>query len=1057
VLPDTSAPPILQIFQASWNTIDQRAADIFDAGYGGIWVPPPGRADSGNQSVGYDVYNRFDLGSPGNPTLYGTEAGLKALASAVHQFDGKLYLDLVWNHDGFRDQSSVDGQGHSFANAGGYPGFVLSATADPNGDFHDRNATSTWDMRVAGLIDIAQDKNYQYVRSPVPGYGNNLPAGTTPAYGQLANVPDSNNTRFYPDTSLQPIIVYDPRTGEQNLRIYPFNNANPQNGTPVAENALGYLMRNAQWLVQYVGADGFRVDAAKNMPPWVLNYLDRAVYRSSFRTYLNGSQENVFSFSEVYDGDKNLLQQYVRKDINPNTPGVIGGNRDDLDFPLFFALRSNLSGNGLQNDWRNVIGASLDTSNHGSVGVSFVSSQDDFGPYLSNVAYAYTLTRPGNAIVYDNAHQFAGFPRDGRGDALGGLYGNTITTLVNIRDTHPDGNFDQRDLEKEILIFERDNSLLVGLNNRLDAGYDTRTVHTNFAPGTYLVELTGNAGDPTLDPRHDIPPVVQVDGNGNVTIRVPRNRNANGVETDKGYVIYAPAGPQGQLHLSNIDHVIPGQTPTAATNGTARLASIPVVATDSFQVELDTNAVNLLGQLRDRNADGDNALFEIDGGVDVTGRGFVSTDPNSVAYGFQQFVTLRSPGYSNADGNGRYVQTIDTSRLSDGLHYITVRVFRHRNAGEPPIFTDFRQAVYVQHSPGFSDADINLPDVQGSASYDVTSGRWTVRGGGSDIWGRADQFNYVSEAVSGDMTIVAQVNSVQNTDPWAKAGVMVRNDLSAGAPFAAVVVTPGNGVNFQWRSAADGQANGVQVTGVAAPVWVELVRSGNDFSAFYSADGASWTQIGTTQTLAFSGSARAGLAVTSHNPGAGATATFDNVSLTEPVDLSSGFNLAGIVSDGTQTSDGGLDGNGNSYSADLLGTSVTAGGVTFNLGAAGANNVVQAAGQTLALTAGQFSALTFLATAVNGAQASQTFIVNYTDGTSDTFTQDLSDWQNPQGFAGESIAAALSYYDAGDGSSPGVPNYLYRYTFTLNKQKTVSSITLPMDSNVMILALDLLS
>ena len=1420
VLPDSSAPPILQMFQASWNTIDRRAADIFDAGYGALWTPPPGRADSGNQSVGYDVYNRFDLGTPGSPTLYGTEAGLKALASAVHQFGGNLYIDLVWNHDGFRDQSSVDGQGHSFAKAGGYPGFVLSTSTDPNGDFHDKSATSTWDMRVAGLIDIAQDKNYQYVRSPVPGYSNNLPAGTVSAYGQLANVPDSNNTRFYPDTSLTPIVVYDPKTGEQNIHIYPFNNANPPNGTPVAENALGYLMRNAQWLVQYVGADGFRVDAAKNMPPWVLNYLDRAVYRSSFRTLLNGSQENVFSFSEVYDGSKSLLQQYVRKDINPNTPGTIGGNRDVLDFPLFFALRSNLSGNGLQNDWRNVIGASVDTNNNGSEGVSFVSSQDDTGPYLSNVAYAYTLTRPGNAIVYDNAHQFSGFPQDGRGDALGGLYGNTITTLVNIRDTHPDGNFDQRDLEKEILIYERDDSMLVALNNRLDSGYDTRTVHTKFAAGTYLTELTGNASDPTLDPNNDIPKVVQVDANGNVTLRVPRNKNARGVETDKGYVIYAPAGPQGQLRLSNVDHTVPGQTPTASTNGTARLANIPVITANSFQVEMDTSAVTLPGNHRDKNADGDNALFKIDGGVDVTGKGFVSTTPNDVACGFQQFTTTRSPGYSSSDGNGRYVQTIDTSKLSDGLHYVTVRVFRHRSAGEPPIFTDFREAIYVQHSPGFSDTDVGLPDVAGSGSYDATTGGWTVKGGGSDIWGAADQFNYDSEAAYGDLSVVARVDSVQNTDPWAKAGVMMRNDLSAVAPYAAVVVTPSNGVNFQWRAAADGQASSTQVTGLTAPVWVELVRSGNDFSAFYSTDGASWTQVGTTHTLAFSGSARAGLAVTSHNtataatatfshvsvlpagwadadvgspgkpgsavfdstagtwtvrgggsdiwgtsdkfhfaaegltgdgsivaqvtavqntdpwakagvmirdsnsadalyadivvtpgqgvsfqwrgaaggsassttvsgvtapvwvqlvravndfsgyystdgitwtqvgstqtiamssaalaglavtahnddalnaatftnvsllpagwgdadigspgepggatfdgqtwtvrgggadiwntsdefnfasqsfagdgslvarvasvqhtdpwakagvmfrdsnaadapfaavvvtPGQGVsfewraaggqaqsatqtgvsaplwvqlvrsgntftasystdgvtwvslgdtqtvvmvssalaglavtahnngllnTATFDNVSLSVPVDLSGSFNQGGILSDGAPVSGGGLDGSGDGYSANLLGTSLSAGGVSFNLGAAGGNNVVQAAGQTITLTAGQFSALTFLATAVNGAQPAQTFVVNYTDGTSDTFTQDLSDWQNPQGYAGESVAAALGYYDAADGSSPAVTNYLYRYTFTLNKRKTVSSITLPTNSDVMVLALDLLS
>src|SRR5262249_15111491 len=150
------------------------------------------------------------------------------------------------------------------------------------------------------------------------------------------------------------------------------------------------------------------------------------------------------------DGNKALLQQYIRKDINPNDPGRIGGNRDVLDFPLYFALQQNLTGNGLQNDWRNVVGASQDSqddglANNGSQGVSFVSNQDVFAPYLGNVAYAYTLTRPGNALVYFNGKEFGNrdFPKDGRGDALGGLYGNAITNLVNIRDTHPQGNFDQ--------------------------------------------------------------------------------------------------------------------------------------------------------------------------------------------------------------------------------------------------------------------------------------------------------------------------------------------------------------------------------------------------------------------------------------------------------------------------------------------------------------------------------------------------------------------------------------------------------------------------------------
>lgn len=723
---NTSAPVILQVDDASYNTLERRAADVFNAGYGQLLTPPPGRADSGNQSVGYDVYNRFDLGGPGNPTLYGTETGLKALVSAVHRMGGNYYSDLVWNHDGFSDRNTP-----GFAAAGGYPGFALTLNPsnnpagynDANGDFHSPSDTSLTGMRLASLIDIAQEKNYQFIRNPVTaGDSRNLPAGTTPAFGRLANVPDPNNARFYPDTSLPPIVVYDPKTGESGLHIYPFNNAHPLDGTPVPENALGYLMRYAQWMVQYVGADGFRIDAAKNMPPWVLNYLDRAVYRSSFRTRLDGSQQPVFSFAEVFDGSKSFVQQFIRKDINPNNPGTIGGNRDALDFPLFFAMQQNLSGNGLQNDWRQVVNASQDgqddgLANNGSQGVSFVSSQDSFGPYLGNVAYAYTLTRPGNAIVYFNAHEFGNrdFPKDGRGDALGGLYGNTINNLVNIRDTHPDGNFVQRDLEKELLIFERDDSMLVGLSNRLDSGFDTRTVHTDFAPGTYLVELTGNAGDPVVDPRHDLSPLVRVDANGNATIRVPRNRNVNGVEDDKGYVIYAPSGPQGHLTLGNVDHVIAGETPTAATNGTARLSSIPVITGGTFQVELDTNAVNLLGnpQFRDRNADGDNALIKIDDGVDVTGKGFVDTHPGDVAYGFEQFVDVNKPGYSSQDGNGKYVQTIDVSKLGEGMHYITLRAFRHRNANEPPVFTDFRQAIYIDRTPTVSAVVSFAPIVPG--------------------------------------------------------------------------------------------------------------------------------------------------------------------------------------------------------------------------------------------------------------------------------------------------------------------------------------------------------
>jgi hypothetical protein len=608
----------------------------------------------------------------------------------------------------------------------------MSTQTNPWGDFHDPNDTSGTHGQLDGLIDIAHESNNVYVRSPVPGNAQDLPAGTTPAFGRLANVPDPNNAQYYPDDNLTPLVVNDPATNQNNIAIYPFDTANPLAGTPTAENAMGYLMRYAQWMIQFIGVDGFRIDPVKNIDPWVLNYIDRAVFRASPRTLLNGSQEPIFSFSEVYDSKPSVLQQYYRKDINPNVPNTVGGNRDVLDYPLYFAMQQNFSNNGLQNDWNHVVNASVDAAddglaNNGSEGVAFVSNADTGPPYLDNLAYAYTLMRPGNAIVYFNAQQFGtgrSFPRTGRGDALGGLYGSLITDLVNIRDTHPYGNYTPRDLEKEVLIFERADSLIFAGNNRLDSGYDSRTVQTDFPPGTPLVELTGNAASTFDDPDGVIPQVVVVNSDGTVNLRVPRNVNDQGVEDDQGYVIYGPAGPQGTLSISGVDHVIPGGTPTAATNGTTTLSSINVVTGNTITVDMETTPVTLPGNVRDQAADGDNALIKVDGGVAIDGDPLF-TQPGSVVYGYEPFTGTSNPGFGSADGKGHYLQTIDVSSWSDGLHYIDVRVFRHRNSTEPPIFTDFRQAIYINHQKPAVRLQSMVPIVAGVPDNQVLTFRST--------------------------------------------------------------------------------------------------------------------------------------------------------------------------------------------------------------------------------------------------------------------------------------------------------------------------------------------
>lgn len=701
---DVSAPAVLQWFESTHANIERRLPDFFSAGYGSIWAPPPGRADQGNLSVGYDPYDRFDLGSTGNYTLYGSETGIKTTVREVNRAGGLYVSDFIINHDGFSDWNTA-----GFLNAGGYPGFWMSTGSGSWGDFHNPSATSDHQIRLAGLIDIAQESNNLYVRSPVPGFANNLPAGTTPAFGRLANVPDNNNKRFYTDNALTPIMLYDPSTGEANIPVYPFNLTTPLNGDPITENAMGYLMRQAQWMVQVIGVDGFRIDAAKHVPTFVMNYFDRAVYRASLKTLLNGNQQNIFSFSEVYDGNKPFLQSYIRKDINPSTPGVIGGNRDVLDFPLFFAMRDNLTSNGLVNSWFNIVNASIDVqddgyANNGSQGVAFVHSHDNGGAALNNVAHAYMLMRPGNANVYYNAKQFGNgrpFPLDGRGDALGGFYGNAITTLVNIRNGYGRGNYNPRLTEKEILIYERENSALVVLSNRTDGGYDERTVNTAFPIGTPLIELTGNSANPTIDPLGDFPEVLIVnnDAGHTVNLRVPRNKapGASGALHNNGYFIYGPSAPQGTLTILGSTGTIAAETPTANTNGTALLSAMPVIKGNTFQIKLDTLAVTLPGNIRDQDADGDNALFKIDGGLDFNGTGKVDYTAAGEAYGFEEFTTTKTPGYTAMDGNGTYVQTIDATQLSEGVHYITVRAFRHRTSG-PAVYKDFKVAVYIDRT-----------------------------------------------------------------------------------------------------------------------------------------------------------------------------------------------------------------------------------------------------------------------------------------------------------------------------------------------------------------------
>jgi alpha-galactosidase len=175
---------------------------------------------------------------------------------------------------------------------------------------------------------------------------------------------------------------------------------------------------------------------------------------------------------------------------------------------------------------------------------------------------------------------------------------------------------------------------------------------------------------------------------------------------------------------------------------------------------------------------------------------------------------------------------------------------------------------------GWADLDIGSVRFAGSASS-CDGNSFVVQGGGADIWGTADAFHFASDDFSSHAILAARVVNIEDIDPWTKAGLMFRSDTTSGGTFVDLFATPGNGVNMQWRSVSGGECSAGNAENLVAPVWLKLVCQGNNFTAYYSADGTDWTALGTaTVSLA---SLLGGLAVTAHNNSYLATATFDHV------------------------------------------------------------------------------------------------------------------------------------------------------------------------------------
>jgi len=173
------------------------------------------------------------------------------------------------------------------------------------------------------------------------------------------------------------------------------------------------------------------------------------------------------------------------------------------------------------------------------------------------------------------------------------------------------------------------------------------------------------------------------------------------------------------------------------------------------------------------------------------------------------------------------------------------------------------------------------------------------------------------------------------------------------------------------------------------------------------------------------------------------------------VNLAPYYNQVGLSSDNA-TGHGNLDGGGYSYSANALGGGIINWqGVPFVLGPAGQNNVVQAAGQTIPLPSGNYTALLLIGTAVQGGKTG-TITMHYTDGSTSVVTQEFSDWAYDSSNPGEYVVRTMSYrnYSQNNGLQT-LTMYAYGYSLPITPGKTLQSVTLPTNADIYILSMDL--
>ena len=392
---------MLQFFNASWNEIADKVPELAEAGYSSLWLPPPAKANGG-YSVGYDLFDPFDLGSKDQrgtiATRYGTKADLHNLVELCHRFGIRVYFDNIMNHRAYdvplyNETTPTDV----------FPGMVAE-------DFHLRTTSDgfcrKWDntrdwqdawqvmhLGLSDLLDIAHE-------TPNQNFG--ATEGSWHDKPSIVRHPD--NPEFYDwhptlgwvgfnSTSITAAVIA----------------ANPDF---FKEDVGAYLCRNARWMMQTTRADGFRLDAVKHVPDYFFGaYNDD----DSDAGYL-GQIQWQFNMTHGYSDWNNHRDSNFNTEI-PRDDAILFGEHlgQPPGYGGYISAGMRLVDNDLRNqlNWRFSAGDLWGYDNAGAggfdpaVGVMHAQSHDNDYVDRKELQHAYYFLRGGLGLLYTDGNRHA--------------------------------------------------------------------------------------------------------------------------------------------------------------------------------------------------------------------------------------------------------------------------------------------------------------------------------------------------------------------------------------------------------------------------------------------------------------------------------------------------------------------------------------------------------------------------------------------------------------------------------------------------------------------------